>query len=341
MRRGRWYRDPESHGYKPSRPRAVAGGLRADVSTQRGARSPWSRRFLEMIEGFGLGPRLARGRSYARSGQVRELEVVPGAIRASVQGTQPLPYVVEINVEPFAAEQLEQTIAALPQRAMLAAKLLAGELSEELDATLRQAGFALLPEFRNELPSRCSCREPERPCKHIAAVCYLFAAELERDPFLLLKLRGVERERLIARLTAGQEAGRAMVAPAPVVSTSVPTDTEATGSATSGSAATVASTTATAPHDADAIPTLPSDVAHFWQGGELPPVPYIAPAIPASPAGLLRRLGAFPFWRGSESLIGSLEPVYRSAAITAAAIALGPLFTGGDEEEDAITPQRK
>jgi uncharacterized Zn finger protein len=51
-------------------------------------RTWWSQRFLELLESFGLGSRLERGREYARAGQVVELDVEPGIALAKVQGSR-------------------------------------------------------------------------------------------------------------------------------------------------------------------------------------------------------------------------------------------------------------
>ncbi|HET9971276.1 MAG TPA: hypothetical protein VFQ68_23775, partial [Streptosporangiaceae bacterium] len=56
--------------WPPARPIRVDGGIRA--RSKRGAIGEqwWSRRFIEVLESYGMSSRLARGRSYARAGQV-------------------------------------------------------------------------------------------------------------------------------------------------------------------------------------------------------------------------------------------------------------------------------
>ena len=51
-----------------------------------------------------------------------------------------------------------------------------------------------------DLRPHCSCPDWAEPCKHAAAVCYLVADELDRDPFQLFLLRGMDRETLLARV---------------------------------------------------------------------------------------------------------------------------------------------
>lgn len=65
--------------YKPSRPRQAKGGIKAQ--TRRGAfgESWWARRWIDVLEGFDIGARLSRGRSYARGGQVRAKAMLEAA----------------------------------------------------------------------------------------------------------------------------------------------------------------------------------------------------------------------------------------------------------------------
>src|SRR5664280_3857005 len=79
--------------YEPSRPLPAEDGIQA--RSRRGAigETWWSRRFIELLESFGVGSRLKRGRNYARAGQVTELEVEPGVVLAKVQGSRYSPSV--------------------------------------------------------------------------------------------------------------------------------------------------------------------------------------------------------------------------------------------------------
>ena len=66
--------------YSPRTPLGVKGGIRAQGAAAGPHRVWWSRRWTEVFEGFRLGARLGRGRSYALSGQVSALEIAPGRV---------------------------------------------------------------------------------------------------------------------------------------------------------------------------------------------------------------------------------------------------------------------
>src|SRR5271169_1597020 len=90
----RWWRY-----HPPSRPLVAKGGIKA--RSQRGAfaASWWGQRWITVLESFGLGGRLTRGRSYARGGQVVNLEIADAMVSASVQGSRPNPYKVKIALK--------------------------------------------------------------------------------------------------------------------------------------------------------------------------------------------------------------------------------------------------
>jgi uncharacterized Zn finger protein len=72
--------------YRP--PIRVEGGLKARSARGAIGESWWSKRFLAVLESFALGTRLTRGRAYARKGQVLSVDVGPGKVTASVQGSR-------------------------------------------------------------------------------------------------------------------------------------------------------------------------------------------------------------------------------------------------------------
>jgi len=193
----RWQRHPESV------PIPVEGGLA--TSKQRGAMAEqwWSQRFVAVLDSYGLGTRMQRGRRYARAGQVLSLEVRPGQLLAQVQGSRRTPYLVTVDPTPVTDTGWATVDAALGARVVFAARLLAGEVPPELEEVFDDVGVALLPRAWSDVRAVCSCPDPENPCKHIAAVLYVFADQLDDDPWLLLAWRGRTREQVLAPLTDG------------------------------------------------------------------------------------------------------------------------------------------
>jgi uncharacterized Zn finger protein len=191
----------------PSRPRPVDGGLRSRSSRGQIAQTWWSQRFIAVLEDIGLGSRLARGRSYARKGQVVSLDVTAGSVTALVQGSRARPYRVRIGVAAFGKQEWAQAESALATSAWYAAQLLAGEMPDNIEDVFTGLGLSLFPATARDLSLDCSCPDSAVPCKHVAATFYLLAESFDDDPFAILAWRGREREDLLANLQAARTDG--------------------------------------------------------------------------------------------------------------------------------------
>jgi uncharacterized Zn finger protein len=189
-----------------ARPIRVENGIKA--KSKRGAIGEqwWSQRFLSVLESYGMSGRLARGRSYARAGQVLDFQLAQGKVTAQVQGSRPRPYQVKIGVLPLTTAQWRRVQDRLASQALFRAKLLAGEMPHEIEEVFEDCGTPLFPRLASDLDMRCSCPDWGVPCKHLAAVCYVLAEEFDHDPFGLLAWRGKGRDELLAALRALQAA---------------------------------------------------------------------------------------------------------------------------------------
>ena len=262
--------------YPKSKPRAVAGGIKAQSKSGAFGQSWWAKRWIAVLEGFNIGARLGRGRSYARKGQVTAIKIEPGKVTAKVQGSRPQPYAVAIEIDKLTAKDWDKLVGELNAQAAFAAKLLAGEMPPDIESAFTKAGLSLFPKAQKDLRTACSCPDYSNPCKHIAAVYYLLGEEFDRDPFLLFRLRGGDREAIVGRLSAG----------------------------TKPTLAEVASPATPEP--------LPTDAAAFWACGPLPAEGVVRP--PPVDAATPKRLGGFPFWRGTDRFLDAIAPTYAAAA---------------------------
>jgi len=191
----------------PSKPRPVEGGIRARSKRGAIAQTWWSERFIDVLESLGVGGRLQRGRTYARKGQVIDLDVAPGAVTALVQGSRARPYRVRIGLAAFGKAEWGQLGQALADNAWYTAKLLAGEMPEDIEDLFASVGLSLFPARVEELSMDCTCPDWEVPCKHLAAVFYLLAESFDENPFSILAWRGRDRENLLGALSALRTGG--------------------------------------------------------------------------------------------------------------------------------------
>ena len=296
---GRWgFRDYD-YFPPPSRPRAVKGGIKAQSKRGTFGESWWAKRWITVLESFDIGARLGRGRSYARRGQVVSISIDKGAVKAKVQGSRPTPYSVTIKLKVLAAGDWQNLATALSQQMIFTAKLLAGEMPQDIEQAFKDAGLSLFPAKQKDLQTECSCPDSSNPCKHIAAVYYLLGEEFDRNPFLLFKLRGMEREEFVSLLDS---------------------DTAKKKRETKKSQPAVD----TLPSEVSLPPEpLVTDAAAFWGNSHVSNDVFGEVQIPPTAAALVKRLGNFPFWRGEEKFLSAIEPLYTNASPRGLEVFLG------------------
>lgn len=189
-------------GSPPSKPRPVEGGLKARSARGAIAQTWWSERFITVLESTAIGTRLQRGKTYARKGQVISLQVDAGMVNAVVQGSRAQPYRVRVGVTAFGKAQWAEVERALAGNAWYLARLLAGEMPEDIEEVFSGLGLNLFPASAQELSMDCTCPDWGVPCKHLAATFYLLAESFDADPFRIFAWRGRTREDLLANLNA-------------------------------------------------------------------------------------------------------------------------------------------
>jgi uncharacterized Zn finger protein len=150
----------------------------------------WSKRFLEVLESFRLGSRLARGKAYAQENKVLKLSISSGIVQATVQGSRKSHYRVAIKLMPLSDTVWRQVMHNLTKRAIFAVEMLQDKMPEDIEEVFTAGNTSLFPSQLNELESECDCPDWSNPCKHIAAVYYVLAQHFDLDPFLIFVWRG-------------------------------------------------------------------------------------------------------------------------------------------------------
>jgi uncharacterized Zn finger protein len=264
------------------------------------SRTWWGQRFIKALEDFSDSARLGRGRSYARNGKIIQHQINDGKITATVRGSinayfgvykEPL-YGVEITIKPISAADWSKVIARLGSKASLISRLLLGEVPDNIETTFAELNLHLLPHNRQDFETECTCPDYSNPCKHIAGVYYLVAAQLDQDPFLLFELRGISRSQLqqeLAKSPLGKALSTALgEGELPIVSTE---------------------SYYTKPQKiALALPLTPKD---FWQGQKRLPQTIEVGEAATIPAVVVKKGGDFPpFWTQDNSFLDVMEELY-------------------------------
>ncbi|MEH1770549.1 MAG: SWIM zinc finger family protein [Nostoc sp.] len=168
--------------------------------TLQASREWWSQQWLDLLDSYRFKKRLERARNYARQGNVLSIEFKGAKVLARVQGSEVEPYKVSLSLEPFTDEQWGYVIETMSQRAVFAAKLLAGEMPQNIEEVFTANGLSIFPFTLADVQSKCSCPDKANPCKHIGAIYYQLGDRFSEDPFVLFQLRGRTKEQIISDL---------------------------------------------------------------------------------------------------------------------------------------------
>ncbi len=289
-----------SEWWRDSKPRRKRPPPARGIKVKKIGATWWGKRWIEALEKLSVGysNRLSRGRTYARAGRVHDLEVAPGEVTASVTGSRPRPYEVSLRLPVLSREAWERVTAEMARQAVFAAELLAGHMPQDIDQAFRAAGQSLFPMKATELKTDCSCPDWANPCKHVAATHYVLGEAFDKDPFLIFELRGQSKNAVLGALRKLRTGGASKAKP--------------TGE---GMPPAPVSTFAVSAKDLQRYERLGAPVGHL----------HFRVDPPATPAALVRQLGALPSWSLPEAPTELLSPLYEAASALARELALGPV----------------
>ncbi len=153
----------------------------------------WGKKWIDMLSKYEHDQRMSRGRAYARADMVSNFKVDAGRIIATVKGSMGN-YKVKVNFKVHSNKDWGIIINKLGETPIVLSSLLNNELPENVD---KITGFAFIPKSFN---ADCSCPDYANPCKHIAAVFYTMADEIDYDPMILFKIKGMDKNELLTKL---------------------------------------------------------------------------------------------------------------------------------------------
>jgi uncharacterized Zn finger protein len=160
----------------------------------------WVQQWNDLLNSYRFKKRLERARKYAKEGNVLSIEFKGPEVLAKVQGTAPEPYELSLSIDPFTEEDWNYIVETMAQSAIYSAQLLAGEMPHNIEKVFTANGLSLFPFTLSDIRSRCSCPDPQNPCKHIGAVYYQLGDRFSEDPFVLFQLRGRSKEQILDNL---------------------------------------------------------------------------------------------------------------------------------------------
>ena len=155
-------------------------------------RTWWGNLWLDALLDIDYSNRLPRGRTYAKPHRVLSLAIDKRTVKAKVQGRTRTPYRVELSLKALSKPEKQRLLNSIKGDPHAIGKLLNGNLPPQIYNLAIADSIELLPTSWQSMKGRCSCPDWAVPCKHLAAVVYLLANEIDKDPFLIFKLRGMD-----------------------------------------------------------------------------------------------------------------------------------------------------
>ncbi|MCF7793080.1 MAG: DEAD/DEAH box helicase [Candidatus Cloacimonetes bacterium] len=145
----------------------------------------WGAAWLKALTNIDYSNRLPRGVRYARNGSVVSIEIKQKYIHARVSGTRATPYKVKIVKKEFTKTEQEKIKKIILDNPYYLSQLASHKLPYTLLDDLERKNIALFPNSWQDMQASCSCPDWAVPCKHIAAVFYIIANEIDQNPFLV------------------------------------------------------------------------------------------------------------------------------------------------------------
>ncbi|MFD2932268.1 SNF2-related protein [Spirosoma flavum] len=152
----------------------------------------WGQQWLSALTSIDMANRLPRGKTYANKGAVQGLTISKNQISASIKGSAPRPYKAKLSVPLFTEQEKEWLLTEIRENPATLAQLLNRQLPPELTEFANRRNIKLFPQSFHDLSMGCSCPDYALPCKHLAAVAYVIANEIDRNPFLVFQLKGLD-----------------------------------------------------------------------------------------------------------------------------------------------------
>jgi len=259
-----------------TKPKQVKHGIKAIHQKGQFCEEWWGKRWMEIIESYHLGERLARGKRYARAGQVTEINFLPGKIKAFVQGSMRNPYQVEISVKLWSKKEWDHFFTFIKSDPLLLSQMISGKLTPDLEKKLYSQGIDLFPAKYTDFTTDCSCPDWSNPCKHVAAVFFLITEYLDKNPLILFEIRGKDQSEIIENLLPSNSE-EDMIATKSVVNSK----------------------------------ECPLSVERFWESNQESQDPVYYTKQMEFDAFLIHQMGSFPLWQANDDFFGWWESLYR------------------------------
>lgn len=152
----------------------------------------WGEKWLDALKGVDYANRIGRGKTYANTGRVYDIIINDNLALAKVKGNYQSFYNVSVEFKQFSQSEKNTIIKTIYENPTVMSALLNRKLPREVYDLLKSQKVNVFPTSHRDLNTDCNCPDYATICKHIAGLVYMIALEIDKDPFLIFKLRGLD-----------------------------------------------------------------------------------------------------------------------------------------------------
>ena len=149
-------------------------------------------KWLDALKGVYYTNRIGRGKTYANTGRVYDILIKDNLALAKVKGNYRNYYNVSVEFKLFTQKEKNIIIKTIYENPQIQSALLNHKLPSQLYSLLLEEGVNVFPTSHESLDTNCNCPDYTTICKHIAGLVYMIALEIDKDPFLIFKLQGLD-----------------------------------------------------------------------------------------------------------------------------------------------------
>ncbi|MEN4030110.1 MAG: DEAD/DEAH box helicase [Methanobacterium sp.] len=152
----------------------------------------WGQKWLDALKNIDFTNRLPRGKTYANTGKVYDININGNTITGKVKGNYRKYYEVTLKLNSFTQSEKELVARVINNHPSILAGLLNKKLPEELYYKLAETGIELFPKSWEDISAECNCPDYALPCKHIASLIYMISIEIDKNPFKIFEIHNCD-----------------------------------------------------------------------------------------------------------------------------------------------------
>ena len=155
------------------------------------AKTWWGEKWLDALKGVYETNRIGRGKTYANTGRVYNILIKDNLALAKVKGNYMSYYNVSVEFNEFSKKDKNTIIKTIYENPSILSALLNNKVPKELYDKLKKNGVNVFPTSSHNLNVSCDCPDYARICKHIAGLVHMIALEIDKNPFLIFEMQGL------------------------------------------------------------------------------------------------------------------------------------------------------